>query len=85
MKKLNLLLVLTFLCLWANAQYQILVKRGSETLVYDKIETVFAELQKNDNAKYLPAKDSIYWLSDKNHYRADFAAGKDVAVNSIIQ
>jgi len=38
----------------------------------------FAKLQKNDNAKYLPAKDSIYWLSDKNHYRADFAGGKDI-------
>ena len=23
-------------------------------------------------------KDSIYWLSDKNHYRADFAGGKDM-------
>jgi len=58
MKKLNLLLVLTFLCLWANAQYQILVKRGSETLVYDKIETVFAELQNNDTL-YLPARTFV--------------------------
>ena len=41
-------------------------------------ERKFSELQKNEEAKYLPAKDSIYWLSDKNHYRADFAGGKDV-------
>jgi predicted metalloprotease with PDZ domain len=41
-------------------------------------ERKFSQLQKNDEAKYLPAKDSIYWLSDKNHYREDFAGGKDM-------
>ena len=40
-------------------------------------EEKFSKLKTNGQAKYLPAKDSIYWLSDKNHYRADFAGGKD--------
>jgi len=42
-------------------------------------ENKFSKLQKNDVSKYLPAKDSTYWLSDKNHYRTDFANGEDIA------
>ncbi|MGN7515286.1 MAG: M61 family metallopeptidase [Allomuricauda sp.] len=40
-------------------------------------EEKFTELKANDLAKYLPEKDAMYWLSDENHYRADFANGKD--------
>lgn len=40
-------------------------------------EAKFSKLKANIQAKYLPTKDSIYWLSDENHYRADFAGGKD--------
>ena len=40
-------------------------------------EVKFSKLKTNAQAKYLPNKDSIYWLSDENHYRADFAGGKD--------
>lgn len=41
-------------------------------------ESKFSKLKENNESKYLPTKDSIYWLSDKNHYRADFAGGKDI-------
>lgn len=40
-------------------------------------EDKFSKLKANIQAKYLPTKDSTYWLSDENHYRADFAKGKD--------
>ncbi|MBO0331381.1 M61 family metallopeptidase [[Muricauda] lutisoli] len=40
-------------------------------------EERFTELKANDLAKYLREKDAMYWLSDENHYRADFANGKD--------
>jgi len=40
-------------------------------------EERFSILKTSDLSKYLPAKDSIYWLSDENHYRADFAGNKD--------
>jgi len=41
-------------------------------------EPKFSKLQESKYSKYLPAKDSTYWLSDKNHYRADFTGGKDI-------
>jgi hypothetical protein len=46
---------------------------GSQYLDEEK----FLELKANLLAKYLPTKESTYWLSDENHYRADFAEVKD--------
>ncbi|WP_437397396.1 amidohydrolase family protein [Flagellimonas lutimaris] len=40
-------------------------------------EEKFTELKANGLAKYLPKKDATYWLSDENHYRANFVVGTD--------
>ena len=37
----------------------------------------FTELKANGLAKYLPKEDAAYWLSDENHYRANFVTGAD--------